>query len=111
MNARIPARYRIPANKQAAFEAAVQEESRRLFREYDRYSTDIVIIAVVLVMIRVFGWGSGARATRVPRLIEEVRRTIDYYCERYDHDSALVAMRRDLREFGVIYEGVNEDDR
>lgn len=30
MRARVPARYSIPANKQAAFDAAVEEESRRL---------------------------------------------------------------------------------
>ena len=109
MKARLPARYSIPANKQAAFDAAVQDESRRLFREYDSYTVDIVIISVVLVMIRVFGWGSGDRATRVPRLIEEVRKTIEHYCSRYGHDCAMVAMRRDLAEYGVEYEGRDEE--
>lgn len=107
MRARIPARYSIPANKQAAFDAAVEEESRRLFRAYDSYAIDIVIFAVVMVMIRVFGWGSGERATRIPRLIEEIRKTIEQYCARYGHDCAMVAMRRDLREFGIEYEGVD----
>ncbi len=110
MKARLPARYSMPANKKAAFDAAVQEESRRLFRQYDSYTIDIVIIAVVLVMIRVFGWGSGERATRVPRLIEEARKTIEHYCSRYGHDCAMTAMRRDLAEYGITYEGVNEDD-
>ena len=78
-----------------------------MFREYDSYTIDIVIIAVVLVMIRVFGWGSGERATRIPRLIRETQATIEHYINRYDHDCAMVAMRRDLNEYGIIYEGVN----
>ncbi len=110
MKARLPARYSIPARNKAAFDAAVTEESRRLLHEYDSYTIDIVIIAVVLVMIRIFGWGSGERATRVPRLIEEVRKTIEHYCDRYGHDSAMVAMRRDLREYGVEYEGRDKDE-
>lgn len=110
MKAHLPARYRQPAKKQAAFDAAVQEESRRLMHEYDSYTIDIVICSVVLVMIRVFGWGSGARATRVPRLIDEVRRTIEFYCDRYGHDSAMTAIRHDLREYGVVYEGRDEDE-
>lgn len=109
MKARLPARYSQPARKQAAFDAAVQEESQRILRAYDGYTIDIVICSVVLVLIRVFGWGSGARATRVPRLIDEVRRTIDYYCDRYGHDSAMTAIRHDLREYGVVYEGRDED--
>lgn len=104
MKARLPARYSIPANKQAAFDAAVAEESRRLFREYDSYTVDIVIAAVVLTMTDVFGWGTGRRATRIPRLIAEIQATIERYCDRYGHDCAMVAMQTALRERGVEYE-------
>ena len=109
MKARLPARYRQPARKQAAFDAAVQEESRRLLHAYDSYTIDIVIWSVVLVLIRTFGWGSGPSATRVPKLISEVQRTIDFYCDRYGHDSAMTAIRHDLREYGVVYEGMDGD--
>lgn len=103
MKARLPARYSMPANKQAAFDAAVQEESRRLFRQYDSYTIDIVIIAAVLALIEGEGWGTNKTATRIPRFIERVQKTIDDACTRYGHDCAMTALCSKLRGYGVEY--------
>ncbi len=108
MKVRLPFEYNLKAQKKAAFDAAAEVKARKMFKQYDRYTVDIVICSVALVMIRVFGWGSGNRATRVNRLIDEVRKTIEYYCERYGYDCAMTAILRDLAEYGVEYEGRNE---
>lgn len=109
MRAKLPARFCQSARKQARYDADVQEEAHRLFRSYNSYAIDIVICAVVLVAIRNWKWGTGKHATKIPRMIALIRETIDYYCDRYGHDCAMTAMRRDLREYGVDYEGVDSD--
>lgn len=109
MRAKLPARFCQSARKQARYDADVQEEAHRLFRSYNSYAIDIVICAVVMVAIRDWRWGTGKRATKIPRMIASIRETIDYYCDRYGHDCAMTAMRRDLREYGVEYEGGDSD--
>ncbi|MBQ2768068.1 MAG: hypothetical protein IJF49_08355 [Clostridia bacterium] len=105
MNVRLPYKFALKQAKQQAIEAAAEERARELFRDYDSYTTDIVIISAVLALVEEFGWGYGARATRIPRFIAAVEKTLRDACDRYDHAFAMTALRKRLREYGIEYEG------
>lgn len=108
MKARLPLEYRVKDAKREAIEAAAEIRARKLFREYDSYTIDIVIIASVLALIEGEGWGTGKTATKIPRFIARVQKTIDDACTRYGHDCAMTALCSKLRGYGVEYERKSE---
>lgn len=109
MKVRLPFEYNLKAQKKAAWDASVELKSRKLFREYDSYTIDIVMIANILALIDGEEWGTGKNAEKINRHVARVRKTIDDACERYGHDCAMTALRKRLREYGVEYEGRNEE--
>lgn len=108
MKAKLPIEYQLSAAKREALNAAAEQKARKLFREYDSYTIDIVIIAAVLALIEGEGWGTNKTATRIPRFIERVQKTIDDACTRYGHDCAMTALCSKLRGYGVEYERKSE---
>lgn len=108
MKAKLPIEYQLSAAKREALNAAAEQKARKLFREYDSYTIDIVIIAAVLALIEGEGWGTNKTATRIPRFIARVQKTIDDACTRYGHDCAMTALCSKLRGYGVEYERRSE---
>lgn len=109
MRARLPIEYRLKDAKREALNAAAEIKARKMFREYDSYTIDIVMIANILALIEGEEWGTGKNAKKIYRHVARVRKTIDDACERYGHDCAMTALRKRLREYGVEYEGRNEE--
>lgn len=95
--------------KKEAFDAAVEARARELFHEYDSYTIDIVIIANLLALIEgEEKWGTGKRATRIPRHLENVQKIITDACERYEHQFAFTALAKRLENYGITYERKSE---
>ena len=65
-------------------------------------SCDASIMASVLALIEVFGWGTGKSATRIPRFMAEVQKNMDKFAER-DGDAMAEGMRARLHNYGVEY--------
>ena len=110
MKVRIPIEYRMKEAKRAAFELEVEEKARRMFKDYDSYTTDIVIISAILALVEEFGWGHSARATRIPRFIAAVEKTLQDACDRYEHAFVMTALSKRLNDYGIVYERKNEHD-
>jgi hypothetical protein len=104
MRARLPIEYRLKDAKREALNAAAEIKARKMFREYDSYTIDIVMIANALALIEGEGWGTGKNAKKINRHVARVRKTIDDACERYGHDCAMTALKKRLREYGVEFE-------
>jgi hypothetical protein len=107
MKARLPLEYRFKDLKRQAIEARVEQKSLEKAMEKDSYSVDITAMCFVLSLIRNFGWGYSKTATRIPKLIRDVQDMLDYYINRYGHDCAMTAIKRDLAEYGVTWERSN----
>lgn len=110
MKVRLPYERSLKDAKRDMFDAAVEAKSREIFKSYDTYVTDIVIISAVLALVDEFGWGSGKRATRIPRFIAAVEKTLQEACDRYDHAFAMTALQKRLDNYGITYERKNEHD-
>ena len=110
MKVRLPIEYRMKDAKREIFELAAEEKARKLFRDYDTYTTDIVIISAVLALVEEFGWGSSKRATRIPRFIAAVEKTLQDACDRYEHAFAMTALSKRLNDYGIVYERKNGKD-
>ena len=110
MKVRLPYKYALKEAKKQAMEAAAEERARELFRDYDAYTTDIVIISAVLALVEEFGWGHSARATRIPRFIAAVEKTLQDACDRYEHAFAMTALSKRLNDYGIVYERKNNND-
>lgn len=110
MKVRIPIEYQMKQAKRASFELAAEEKARKMFKDYDSYTTDIVIMSAVLALVEEFGWGHSARATRIPRFIAAVEKTLQDACDRYEHAFAMTALSKRLNDYGIVYERKNEND-
>ena len=108
MKVRLPIERQMKQSKREAFEIATEEKARKMFKEYDSYAIDIVIVSAVLALIEQFGWGSGKRATRIPRFIAAVEKTLQEACDRYDHAFAMTALQKRLDNYGITYERKSE---
>lgn len=110
LKVRLPFEYNLKEQKKAAFEAASEAKARKMFKQYDAYTIDIVILASILALIEGEGWGTGKTATRIHRYIARVEKTIEDVCARYEHKFALTAMQMKVKEYGITYEGRYKDD-
>lgn len=109
MKARLPIEYRYKDAKRLIEEQRAEKRAQEIFKEYESYSVDITAMTFLLSIIRRRKWGTGKRATKIPTLIQDVQETLDYYLERYDPDCAYTAIKRDLAEYGVVWERGNDD--
>lgn len=110
MKVRLPIEYRMKDAKREIFELAAEEKARRMFRDYDSYTTDIVIMANVIALVENEKWGTGKRATKIPRHIASVERTIREVCDRYEPAFAMTALQMKLDQYGIKYERKNGND-
>lgn len=104
LKVRLPYDRLLKESRKLEFDAEVERRSQEIFRAYEGYVIDIVLIAVSLAMIEEFHWGSGKRAKRVHRLLAAVEKTIQDACDRYDYDCAFTALKNRLDNYGKIYE-------
>lgn len=110
MKVRLPYKYAIKEAKKQAMEAAAEERAREMFREYDSYSVDIVIMASVISLVERRKWGTGKRATRIPQHIADIEQTLREVCERYEPAFAMTALQMKLDQYGIRYERKTEHD-
>lgn len=110
MKVRLPYKYTLKEAKKQAAEIAAEERARELFRDYESYSTDIMIMAAALALVEEFDWGSGKRATKIPRFIAAVEKTIRDVCERYEPAFAMTALQKRLDQYGIKYERKRKND-
>ena len=109
MKVRLPYQRALKETKKQAFDIAVERRSRELFHEYDSYTIDIVNIANLLALIEgPEKWGTGKRATRIPRHLEMVEKIITEACDRYDHAFAFTALAKRLEHYGITYDRRSE---
>lgn len=104
MRARLPIEYRLKDAKREALNVAAEIKARKMFREYDSYTIDIVMIANLISLIEGEKWGTGKNAKKIYRHVARVQKTIDDACERYGHDCAMTALCSRLSNYGVEYE-------
>lgn len=107
---RLPYKYAMKEAKKQAVEAVAQERAREMFKDYDSYSVDIVIMASVISLVERRKWGTGKRATRIPQHIADIEQTIQEVCERYEPAFAMTALQMRLDQLGIRYERKSEHD-
>lgn len=110
MKVRLPYKYALKEAKKQAVEIAAEERAWELFREYESYSVDIVIMASVISLVERRKWGTGKRATRIPQHIADIEQTLREVCERYEPAFAMTALQKKLDQYGIKYERKSEHD-
>lgn len=110
MKVRLPYKYALKEAKKQAMEAAAEERSWELFREYESYTVDLVIMAGVISLVERRKWGTGKRATRIPQHIADIEQTLREVCERYEPAFAMTALQMKLEQYGIKYERKNGKD-
>lgn len=109
LKVRLPYQRALKEAKQAQFDMEVERRAQQLFHEFESYTIDIVIIANLLALIEgPEKWGTGKRATRIPRHLENVEKIIMDACERYEHKFAFTALAKRLENYGITYERKSE---
>ena len=104
LKVRLPYQRALKESKQQIFDLEVERRAHEVYREYESYVMDIVIIANLLALIEGEGWGTGKRAVRIPRHLARVEKTILEACERYEHQFAFTALAKRLENHGITYE-------
>jgi hypothetical protein len=107
----LPYKYNLKEAKKQVVEIAAKEMAREMFREYDSYAVDLVIMASVISLIKRRKWGTGKRATRIHQHISDIEQTLREVCERYEPAFAMTALQMILDQYGIKYERKNGKDR
>jgi hypothetical protein len=110
MKVRLPYKYALKEAKKQAMEAAAEERAREMFKDYDSYAVDLVIMASVISLIKRRKWGTGKRATRIHQHIADIEQTLQEVCERYEPAFAMTALQMILDQYGVKYERKSKND-
>lgn len=91
---RFPMLYKMQAQKAIEYEV----------HDAIRTTADSFVMASVLALVEEFGFGTNARATRIPRFIERLQTIIDTNAEYYD-DAVAYGLKNKLHNLGIDYQG------